>query len=129
MIIQITVRVWTADAYGYSLRFLTAVPAPVFSAPVFASALASVLAVFPDTSHQDLAKFGKSCAKKTGEGIEALLARSGGLGVADFTCMGDVISALTDLPTGSTANVVINGTSLQVSGRRLSLPTVVLRLV
>ena len=87
-----------------------------FSAPLFASALASVLAVFPDTSHQDLAKFGKSCAKKTGEGIEALLAQSGGLGVADFTCMGDVVSALTDLPTGSTANVVI--------GRRLSLPTV-----
>ena len=68
------------------------------SAPQFASALASVLAVFPDTSPEDLAAFGKSCAKKTGEGIEALLAESGGLGVADFHCMGGVISALTDLP-------------------------------
>ena len=92
-----------------------------FSAPQVSAALASVLAVFPDTSHQDLAKFGKSCAKKTGEGIEALLAESGGTGVADFNCMGDVVSALTNLPTGGTANVVIDGETVQMSGRRLSL--------
>ena len=40
-----------------------------FSTPQVSAALASVLAVFPDTSHQDLAKFGKSCAKKTGRGL------------------------------------------------------------
>ena len=92
-----------------------------FAAPQVSAALASVLAVFPDTSHQDLAKFGKSCAKKTGEGIEELLAKSGGTGVADFNCMGDVVSALTNLPTGGTANVVIDGETVQMSGRRLSL--------
>ena len=96
-----------------------------YSAPQVSSALASVLAVFPDTSHQDLAKFGKSCAKKTGEGIEELLAESGGTGVADFNCMGDIVSALTNLPTGGTANVVIDGETVRMSGRRLSLPSYV----
>ena len=93
-----------------------------FSSPHLSAALASVLAVFPDTTPQNLAKFGKSCAKKTGEGIEALLAQSGGVGVADFNCMGDVVSALADLPTGGTADVTINGESVRVSGRDLSLP-------
>ena len=35
--------------------------------------------------------------------------------------MGDVVSALTNLPTGGTANVVIDGETVQMSGRRLSL--------
>ena len=87
----------------------------------FAAALASVLAVFPDTSPQDLAKFSKSCAKKSGEGIEALLRQSGGVGVADFNCMGGVIDALTNLPTGGVTNVNINGQKVAVGGRKLSL--------
>ena len=103
----------------------SAVSGTSFAAPNFAAALASVLSVFPDTSHQDLAKFGKSCAKKTGEGIEKLLAESGGTGVADFGCMGDIIGALTNLPTGGTANVVIDGETVQMSGRRLSLSSYV----
>ena len=91
------------------------------SAPNFAAALASVLAVFPDTSPQDLAKFSKSCAKKSGEGIEALLRQSGGVGVADFNCMGGVIDALTSLPAGGVTNVTINGQKVAVGGRKLSL--------
>ena len=92
-----------------------------FSAPQFSAALASVLAVFPDTTHQNLAKFGKACARRKGNGIETLLRVSGGLGVADFSCMGGVISALRNLPTGGTANVSVNGQSVAVSGRNLSL--------
>ena len=91
------------------------------STPNFAAALASVLAVFPDTSPQDLAKFSKSCAKKSGEGIEALLRQSGGVGVADFNCMGGVIDALTSLPAGGVTNVTINGQKVAVGGRKLSL--------
>ena len=107
-------------------RPLTTGPGTSFSAPQFSAALASVLAVFPDTSHQDLAAFGKSCAKKTGEGIDGpdgLLAVSGGLGVADFHCMSDVVSALVNLPTGGAAAVTINGNSVRVDGRRVSLPS------
>ena len=64
------------------------------SAPLVASALASVLAVFPDTAPVELAKFAKACAKRSGTDrrgntIAALLRQSGGVGVADFTCMGD----------------------------------------
>ena len=87
----------------------------------FAAALASVLAVFPDTLPQDLAKFGKSCAKKSGEGIEALLRQSGGVGVADFNCMGGVVDALVNLPTGGSTDVSINGQRVTVGGRELSL--------
>ena len=92
-----------------------------YSTPNFAAALASVLAVFPDTLPQDLAKFSKSCAKKSGEGIEALLRQSGGVGVADFNCMGGVIDALTNLPAGGVTNVTINGQKVAVGGRKLSL--------
>ena len=91
------------------------------SSPNLSAALASVLAVFPDTAPQDLAKFGKSCAKKSGEGIEALLHQSGGVGVADFNCMGGVVDALVNLPTGGSTNVSINGQRVTVGGRALSL--------
>ena len=92
-----------------------------YSSPNFSAALASVLAVFPDTSPQNLAAFGKSCAKKSGEGIEELLRVSGGLGVADFNCMGDVIEALANLPTGGSTDLSINGQTVTVGGRALSL--------
>ena len=49
-----------------------------FGAPRVAAALASVLAVFPDTTHQDLAKLLKISARK----VETL---PDGLGVVDFT--------------------------------------------
>ena len=42
------------------------------SAPQVSGALASVLAVFPDTTPEDLAKFAKASAKRSGEGIEVL---------------------------------------------------------
>ena len=92
-----------------------------YSAPQVSAALASVLAVFPDTTPQNLAKFGKACARRSGNGIETLLRVSGGIGVADFGCMGGVISALRNLPTGGTTNVSVNGQSVAVSGRNLSL--------
>ena len=94
-----------------------------YSAPHVASALASVLAVFPDTTPENLAKFAKASARKTGNGTPALLASSGGVGVADFTAMGDVVSALTNLPTGGRTNVTINGQSVTVGGRSVSLPS------
>ena len=92
-----------------------------YSSPNLSAALASVLAVFPDTLPQDLAKFSKSCAKKSGEGIEALLRQSGGVGVADFNCMGGVVDALVNLPTGGSTDVSINGQRVTVGGRELSL--------
>ena len=49
-----------------------------FGAPRVAAALASVLAVFPDTAHQDLAKLLKVSARK----VDTL---PNGLGVVDFT--------------------------------------------
>lgn len=91
------------------------------SAPQVGSALASVLSVFPDTSHQNLAKFAKACSRKTGNGIPILLQTSGGVGVADFTCMGSVTNALASLPTGSRTNVTIDGEIVSVGGRSLSL--------
>lgn len=92
-----------------------------YSAPQFAAALASVLAIAPETTPQNLAKFGKACVKRTGEGIEELLRVSGGLGVADFGCVGDVIVALANLPNGGTANVVVNGSPVTLSGREIVL--------
>ena len=92
-----------------------------FSAPQVASALASVLSVFPDTTHQNLAKFAKACARKTGNGIPALLAAHGGVGVADFTCMGSVTDALASLPTGGRTDVTIQGQSVSVGGRDMTL--------
>ena len=91
------------------------------SAPQVASALASVLAVFPDTTHQNLSKFAKACAKKSGQGIEVLLRQSGGVGVADFTCMGGVTQALTNLPAGGRTNVTVNGQTVSVGGADVSL--------
>ena len=91
------------------------------SSQALASALASVLSVFPDTTPQNLAKFGKACAKKSGQGIEALLRTAGGVGVADFSCMGDVTTALANLPNGGSTVATINGSSVTVRGRDLSL--------
>ena len=50
------------------------------AAPHVASALASVLAVFPDTSPQDLIRLAKACAIPTPS-------LPGGVGRADFACM------------------------------------------
>ena len=92
-----------------------------FSAPQFASALASVLAVFRETTHQNLAEFGKACTKKSGEGIEQLLRESGGLGVADFECMGSVVAALANLPTGGQTNVSVKGQNVSVGRDQITL--------
>ena len=79
------------------------------AAPRLSAALASVLAVMPSTSHQDLAKFAKNCAKKSGNGIEKLLTDSGGTGVADFNCIANSLLALSSLPVGGSINMSING--------------------
>ena len=100
------------DDHGYGTSY---------SAPQFAMALASVLAIAPDTTPQNLAKFGKACVKKTGEGIEELLRVSGGLGVADFACVGDVVTAMANLPSGGTTNVTVNGKPVTLSGREIVL--------
>ena len=92
-----------------------------YSAPQFAAALASVLAIAPDTTPQNLAKFGKACVLKTGNGIEEMLRVSGGLGVADFACVGDVVTAMANLPGGGTANVIVNGQPVTLSGRDIVL--------
>ena len=89
------------------------------SAPHVAAAIASVLSVFPDTHYTDLSRFTKACARKSGDGIEELLQQSGGLGVADFTCMGEVVESLTQLPSGGSANLTINGNAVTMSGRQL----------
>ena len=91
-----------------------------YSAPQFASALASVLAITPDTTYQNLARFGKACVRKTGNGIEELLRVSGGLGVADFACVGDVVTAMANLPTGGVTNLSVNGQPFTLSGRRIT---------
>ena len=91
------------------------------SSPRVAAALASVLAVFPDTSSQNLAKFAKACALKGGNGIEALLRQSGGVGVADFTCMGGVMSAMANLLSGGSAVTTVNGQRVSMTGRSLTL--------
>lgn len=92
-----------------------------YSTPQVAAALASVLAVFPDTTHQNLAKFAKACARKTGNGIPTLLRISGGVGVADFTCMGGVTGALANLPTSGRTSVSVNGQSVSVGRRDVAL--------
>ena len=91
------------------------------SSPQVSAAIASVLAVFDKTTPQNLAKFAKSCAKKTGNGIPMLLAQSGGVGVADFSCMGNTIAALRSLPTGGRANVTVNGQIVNLGSRDLVL--------
>ena len=88
------------------------------------ASLASILSVFPDTSHQDLAKLARACAKKTGEGIDGpygLLATSGGFGVADFSCMDEIIAATADLSGNETATLTIDGREVTVSPRALAV--------
>ena len=92
-----------------------------YSAPQVSAALASVLAVFPDTTPRNLARLAKACARRTGDGIETLLEVSGGLGVADFTCMAPVVHALANLPAGGRADVTINGRVVSVGQRDLVL--------
>ena len=94
------------------------------SSPQVSAALASVLAVFPDTTPENLSRFAKASAKKSGEGIEMLLVQSGGVGVADFNSMGSILAALGDLPTGGSTNVSVNGQSVTMSGRKISLASV-----
>ncbi len=94
-----------------------------YSAPQFAAALASVLAVAPDTTPENLAKLGKACVKRRGEGIEELLRVSGGLGVADFACISDIVSAMANLPDGGRTNVTVNGQRVTLSAREIVLPS------
>ena len=88
-----------------------------YSAPQLSAALASVLAVFPDTTPENLAKFAKASARKTGNGIATLLAQSGGVGVADFESMGKTIAALGSLPTDGRTDVTINGQAVNLGSR------------
>lgn len=92
-----------------------------YSAPNVGAALASILAVFPDTTHQNLAKFAKACARRSGQGIEVLLREYGGVGVADFTCMGGVTQALANLPAGGRVNVDVNGQNVSLGERDVAL--------
>ena len=92
------------------------------SAPNVSSALASVLSVFPDTEHQDLVRLTRACAKKTGEGIDGedgLLATSGGFGVADFSCMDEIVTTAANLSEGQTATLTVDGREVTVSPRAL----------
>ena len=81
-----------------------------FAAPNLSSALATVLAAFPETSHRNLSRLAKACARRTGHGIERLLRRSGGTGVADFTCMAEILAARNGLPADgdATATITVN---------------------
>ena len=94
------------------------------SAPNIAASLASVLSIFPDTEHQDLAKLARACAKKTGEGIDGpygLLALSGGFGVADFSCMDDITAASADLSADETVTLTIDGREVVVGRRSIKV--------
>ena len=86
------------------------------------AALAAILSVFPDTSGQNLAKLAVACARKSGDGIEELLRKSGGAGVADFSCMGVITDALQGLSPGATVSVTVNGKTVRVSERELVVP-------
>ena len=95
-----------------------------FSTPNIAASLASVLSIFPDTEHQDLAKLARACAKKTGEGIDGpdgLLATSGGFGVADFSCMDEITTASADLSANETVTLTIDGREVVVSSRSITV--------
>ena len=95
-----------------------------YSAPNVAASLASVLSIFPDTSHQDLAKLARACAKKTGEGIDGpngLLATSGGFGIADFSCMDEITAAAADLAADETATLTVDGREVVVSPRSIAV--------
>ena len=94
------------------------------STPNVAASLASVLSIFPDTSHQNLAKLARACAKKTGEGIDGpngLLATSGGFGVADFSCMDEIVAVSADLSEDETATLTIDGREVAVSPRSITV--------
>ena len=94
------------------------------SAPNVAASLASILSIFPDTEHQDLAKLARACAKKTGRGIDGpdgLLATSGGFGVADFSCMDEITTASADLSGNETATLTIDGREVVVSPRAITV--------
>ncbi len=90
-------------------------------AVLVSAAVASVLAVFPDTSPENLARFAKACARKSGNGIETLLTNSGGVGVADFNCMGAVVTALENLPTGGSTTITVGGKNATFSDRDLTV--------
>ena len=90
-----------------------------FSAPNFAAALGSVLTVFPDSTHQNILKLAKACARKTGDGIEELLRVSGGIGVADFSCMGPITDAARNLSAGGSTTVIVDGKTVTVTEREL----------
>ena len=95
-----------------------------YSTPNIAASLASILSIFPDTSHQDLAKLARACAKKTGEGIDGpngLLATSGGFGVADFSCMDEIVAATADLSEDETATLTIDGREVAVRPRSITV--------
>ena len=82
----------------------------------FAAALASILAVFPDSTDQNLLKLAKACARKTGDGIEEV---SGGVGVTDFSCMEEITDTARNLPAGGSAAVIIDGKTVTVTEREL----------
>ncbi len=89
----------------------------------YSTALASVFAIAPKTTPENLAKLGKACVKRRGEGIEELLRVSGGLGVADFACISDVVSAMANLPDGGRTNITVNGQRVALSAREIILPS------
>ena len=67
----------------------------------------------------------KACARRTGDGIERLLQEWGGVGVADFTCMKEIIEARDGLPADdhdATTTITINdGHSVTVGQWSLEL--------
>ena len=89
------------------------------SGPNVGAALASILAAFPDTTDQNLARLAKACADKDGNGIEELLREFHGVGVADFGCMGPITEVRENLPPGATTRVIIDGKTVRVSEREL----------
>ena len=94
------------------------------STPNVAASLASILSIFPDTSHQELAKLARACAKKTGEGIDGpngLLATSGGFGVADFSCMDEITAASGDLSANEAAILTIDGRQVTVNRHSITV--------
>ena len=94
------------------------------STPNVAASLAAILSIFPDTSHQNLAKLARACAKKAGEGIDGpngLLATSGGFGVADFSCMDEITAASADLSGDETAILTVDGRRVVVSSRSITV--------
>ena len=81
----------------------------------------SVLGFFPDTEAADLVRLTKACLKRSGNGIEEMLRQSGGLGVVDFTCVGELVDARDALSAGASTVVVVNGRTVRVAERRLTV--------